>query len=1078
MKKLKKLFRKLKSNAGSSIIMVIVSVAFIGIIVGALLSAAVLSYRLKLQDLNSKENFYYVEQAMNEIYAGVGTQTVKDLQDAYLYTVENMVEYDLGKSRYVTKSQDEAQEMFAERFYNNLKVNPFFKNKSDTAQLGKLLASYISNETVVLDPARLQVVDYKNDNGKVVGMIIRNVKVSRTQEYNRNSAGGTYTQSITTDIVIGDPDFKVLFDAIKDDDPNILKYSLVADMGVYVDQKATPLTIAGNVYAASDYYNKQYNVSTWDSEAAKTYKDKYKNDDEKYILLDEDGNSKYNSVGADGNSKPMGLSELYTHGAVTSKSALVDKPAPGNTYYNVEMKKQDDTTDITQKEYYDGENMKSKYSGFYVNGSQVSIVADSVIVPGMVAVVDKGSLSVYGRSGSKTTQTEVWTDGIVLDGYSTIIHAAKAGEKDTYKGAEAIFKADLYVKDDTEVNAAGATFQLAGNYYGYGDSTEKDARKFTSLVNTDNFQVDVTTKTEDGKTTTTKENRGHYNSSAIIVNGEQSTLNLRQTQNLFLAGRTYIELSKDVNKEAGKAVAYDENGNVKTTPAYNEDGTEKKDANGQTVLETAYEDALISTYQYHPTDFNPEATAEERKNNENKTTIRDYKTGESISIKSNQQAYIPVTYKGTPALAKDTSGKSLGYYEAELSPSVNKSTLFEKYFPDSVFHGKVPCILQEVSGKRYYYYDFERAYDAVKASVNGNSAWVKEYPSAQYFAAGFIQDYTAELNNKKSAIAQYLVNIGDYEDFDAGDIILPDVNNNDKVNIFSSGAITAKENTTFSIVRADENKKNENGQDVGNVMNALLTSDGLKNQDYVKDITKADNQYVTAAQLSDKLDMEYIYMKWNLGHYRTDVDATTLTNNDTEKKYIQDLVNSQDFGEENLTPINKFLDMSLITNSTNIMPEFADNSTGDADKDKVHVLNLASGYSVWVSNDDVVISSKTDDKGKVRGIVVTKGNVYFDDTVTDFEGMIVAGGKIYINSNVKTISSNAELCRTILRECMLSEGETNNGKNAKFLLSLFRGYSPDSTGSSSGTDNGDLKTIDMIDYTDVCSFANWMKNVE
>ena len=110
MKKLKKLFRKLKSNAGSSIIMVIVSVAFIGIIVGALLSAAVLSYRLKLQDLNSKENFYYVEQAMNEIYAGVGTQTVKDLQDAYLYTVENMVEYDLGKSRYVTKSQDEAQE--------------------------------------------------------------------------------------------------------------------------------------------------------------------------------------------------------------------------------------------------------------------------------------------------------------------------------------------------------------------------------------------------------------------------------------------------------------------------------------------------------------------------------------------------------------------------------------------------------------------------------------------------------------------------------------------------------------------------------------------------------------------------------------------------------------------------------------------------------------------------------------------------------------------------------------------------------------------------------------------------------
>lgn len=83
--------------------MVVVSVAFIGIIVGALLAAAVQSYRLKLQELNDRDNFYYVEQALNEIYAGVGSQTVEDLQDAYVYTVENMVEYDLIKGRYVTK---------------------------------------------------------------------------------------------------------------------------------------------------------------------------------------------------------------------------------------------------------------------------------------------------------------------------------------------------------------------------------------------------------------------------------------------------------------------------------------------------------------------------------------------------------------------------------------------------------------------------------------------------------------------------------------------------------------------------------------------------------------------------------------------------------------------------------------------------------------------------------------------------------------------------------------------------------------------------------------------------------------
>ena len=76
MKKIKQILKKLKSNAGSSIVMVVVSVAFIGIIVGALLAAAVQSYRLKLEELNSRDNFYYVEQALNEIYAGVGSQTV------------------------------------------------------------------------------------------------------------------------------------------------------------------------------------------------------------------------------------------------------------------------------------------------------------------------------------------------------------------------------------------------------------------------------------------------------------------------------------------------------------------------------------------------------------------------------------------------------------------------------------------------------------------------------------------------------------------------------------------------------------------------------------------------------------------------------------------------------------------------------------------------------------------------------------------------------------------------------------------------------------------------------------------
>lgn len=1044
MKKLKKFLNKLKNNAGSSIVMVVVSVAFIGIVVGALLAAAVQSYRLKLQELNSRDNFYYVEQALNEIYAGVGSQTVEDLQDAYVYTVENMVEYDLVKGRYVTKTQEEAQELFSKEFYRQLQNNPFFKVGLD--QLTIKLESYISNDTVVLDPSRIQVVDYLDKNNNKVGKIIKNIKLSRTQEYNRSSANGVFTQSITTDIVIGDPDFSVLFDSMTSNDPNIFKYALVADMGIEVDQPTVPLTIAGNVYAAADYYNKQYNESTWDDDVDD--KTKKLQSDTTYEIQEEDGTV-------------VDIANLYTHGSVTSKSAKGEKTSTAYTYYNKYATQTNKTEVAGTNDYYDGATTKSKYSGFYVNGSQVSIMADTVVVPGTMAVMDKGSLSIYGKNGSQTAESEVWTDNVVLDGYSTVKETtAKDGTvTTTYNGAEAILKADMYVKDDTEVNAAGASFQIKGSYFGYGDSTEKDTRKFTPVVDAENFQIEVTDAAGNKKT----ENRGHYNSSAIIVNGEQSTLNLAQTKTLFLAGRTYIELSKDVNSV---------------------DGTVRED---DQVVNT-----VKDTYAYHPTDYNPEMPDAMRTEANKTTTIRDYKMGESISLKSNQEAYIPVTYNGIPKLAKNDKGESLGYYLAELPPALKGSALFEKYFPDYQFDGKVPCVLQEISGKKYYYYDFETAYMQTETLYRARvmagqmtsaeyDAWLKEFPSAQYFAAGFIEDYDAELemhrkyvaaSNKAglvdSAIAEYLVDIGDYEDFDAGNIILPDAELDDTVSIYSSGAITTKKNTTFSIVRADDT----------DALTKLLTSDSLKDMDEGNkwagsvDASGKETQYTDAYQLSNDLEMEYEFMKWNLGHYSEDpsLDSVTLSNNAVEKQYVKALVNDEDFGDASITPINKFLDMSLITEDTNITPNITGTDSGK------NVLDLASGYSVWVSNDDVVVKARKQDKGEVRGVIITKGDVYFDASadngVTDFEGVIIAGGKVYVAGNVKTIASSAEICRSILRECLLSSDE-----NSKFILNLFRGYEPSEEDATS-SDATEAKSIDMIDYTDVVSFDNWMKNVE
>lgn len=998
MKIIKKFFKKLNNN-GSSIIMVVVSMAFIGIIVGALLTAAGYAYKLRMQDLNARDNFYYVEHAMDEIYAGVGSETVANMQEAYIYTVENMVRYDISTQSYVNISNEDAEEMFKSRFMNNVSSNPFFTQ----ADIGNSLAKYISDSSVVLDPSKLYVdreyitVKDKDGNSKQVlnKITIKNVVLNRTVKYNKSSANGYYTQTISTDIEIGNPDFDVLFNAAGGSSMNIFNFAMIADMGVEIDLNQ-PVTIAGNIYAAADYYNKRYNESTYDSDVSDSDK-----------VLDDSATKL-----------------KYTHGSVTSKKYSENDAE--NTYYN-KVATVNNPAVPGQKDYFDGVNNRSMYSGLYIDDTSVSILADLVIVPGTISVMNTGSLSIYGKDGMVASEAEVWADNLVLGGFSSRGPVTTSGEEPTYTGSSAMLRADLYIKDDTELNATASNLKLRGSYYGYGDSTERDSRVFVPTVDLTNFQIDVVDS--NGRTVT--ENRGHYNSSAIIVNGERSTLDLSDTRLIYLAGRSYIELSK----------------NVESADDEEADGDGNTIVNRQTVEFTQKTDDLDSN--------NPADTV----------FLRDYKMGDSISLKTNQLAYIPVMYTGVPTVARDlldtidlTDGKGHSYYDADLHPALRDSDLFEKYFPKVRFLDKndkyaIPCIMQVVSGKKYYYYDFQRSYNMIvnAAAVLGpgkvdSAAFVAEFPTAEDYAAGFIRDYVAELNDPNSVIAEYLTDIGDYEGFEAGDIRLPNTKANSDVYIYSSGAITSKVGTAFDVVTS------KSLSDLSVLFNT---------NSYVSTIAGTDTD-VLASEYSDQLEAEYNYVKWNLGHFDLTDPKDSL-----EKTYVDTLLADDDFGEESITPINKFMNFDKITPSTNIKPSFGSDSG-------TNVLDLSSGYYVWISNDDVTVSYSKNStaRGIVRGMIITKGDVIFDQTVTGFEGLIVAGGKVYVSNNLQTITASAEICRTILRECQLQGDE-----NCEFLLSLFKGYE-DSKILGNDEEASEVKSIDNIDYSDVVRFNNWMKNVE
>ena len=947
--------------------MVVVSLAFIGIIIGALLSAASYAYKLKLQNLNAKDNFYYVEQAMQEIYAGVGANTIEEMKDAYVYTVENMVRYDLEKGIYVTISDEEANKMFKEKFMQNIMANPYFSQGADT--LATTLQSYITNETVDLDNDKISL-ETVYDGSQLKQIIIKNVTLTRIQDYSKSAGSGTYVQTISTDIVISEPDFKVSFNNMASDYSKIFDYALVGDMGIeIISMNLTPggdavantnnisaltnslqLNISGNLYAGADYYNKGYN----DKEAVEMSQGDYK-----YMVGPV--SSKVPTVTAEG-----------TTSVVTTSSGYVN-------IYALDADGKYTT--------FNGENEKSMNSGLYISGRDVSLMAETVIVPGTIAVMDTAELTIFGSQG---VSPEVWTDNVVLGGKSDIDTTG------AYNGSQLYVSGNLYVRDDTEINARGSKFTLMGSYFGYGNSTSKDSRVFVPTVDLINFAV--TTTTYEGTTAvTTTENRGHYNSSSIVINGESSTLDLSKASSLYLAGRAYIELSKKVDSSASTETVYTE------------------------------------TYS-----FEPVYTTTDNKTN----YIRDYKTGESISVKSNQLMY-NVSGLGAEATV-EVGGKTYTAvhvntkYTEPAEIALGNKGFFARFFPVEIFGNNVLAIKEKVGNKTVYYIDLATGYQVLKEVIANES---NLYSTAQVEAAkrtlpetidsesDFVQTYVALYENAiETNPKTELLDIINYEDFDQG---LLAINDSITANIYSAGAITTRKYSTGALTTPE------------NLEFTLVTS-GVEDipSKLLNDAAYSSN--ANAFDMSADLEKEYNYIKWNLDHY--DVSST-------EKTFVDTMLGTEG---ESITPINKYIVMSNIDNDRDL--------TGK---------ETLSGYKIWISDEDVIITGDS----VINGIVICKGNVTFGSDVEEFNGMVVSGSKIYIGDKLTKLSASPSVCRGVIRDCI----SATDDPDSEYILKLFKeyeNYDPaiNGVGGSGGVDPTTVN-IDAITYTDVVSMTNWMKNV-
>ena len=132
--------------------------------------------------------------------------------------------------------------------------------------------------------------------------------------------------------------------------------------------------------------------------------------------------------------------------------------------------------------------------------------------------------------GSKGFRTNVYANGLALNGS----HLDVSGR--------------VYIANDLLLSGKGSNVSLAGQYYGYGNTNETTLEEEVPKLDADGKVV----LDSDGKVVKELQRVNPANSSsAIVINGKNTSVDLTGLTTLQLAGRAYISLSKDDEKDNG-----------------------------------------------------------------------------------------------------------------------------------------------------------------------------------------------------------------------------------------------------------------------------------------------------------------------------------------------------------------------------------------------------------------------------------------------------------------------------------------------------------------------------------------------
>lgn len=229
-------------NAGSSLIVVIIGAAFLGILAALILSITYTNLDLKSANNQSKKNFYVDEVAVNEITAGLEELSSESIKSAYTWLVKNYQTASLD----LATCYDDYKKKYMIALSQELNGTPGGSGLADYYSVSKLQDAIRSNEadvtvrTYISDPSVASsygLIEHSVDaegNPTYEYMTLKNVIIT----YKELSG---YETSIVTDITMELPISGFV-------DTAFAKYALISDQ--FIDCSSS-VSVTGGVYAGT-----------------------------------------------------------------------------------------------------------------------------------------------------------------------------------------------------------------------------------------------------------------------------------------------------------------------------------------------------------------------------------------------------------------------------------------------------------------------------------------------------------------------------------------------------------------------------------------------------------------------------------------------------------------------------------------------------------------------------------------------------------------------------------------------------------------------------------------------------------